>query len=112
MMKSRLAPTLQLGGCDFGADIDRATELEVAGSTPASSTISQRAEVWYDFVDGVYSSMRWLPVSTSSTRLSLSATIRAGPQRRESTLRRIRTIASLAEDLGINLPGLGVILKG
>ena len=29
MMKSRCAPTLQLGGCDFGVDIDRATELNV-----------------------------------------------------------------------------------
>ena len=28
-MKSRLAPTLQLGGCDFGIDIDGATELAV-----------------------------------------------------------------------------------
>ena len=28
----------------------------------------------------------------------------------EATLRRIRTIRSLAEDLGINLPGIGVIL--
>src|SRR2546423_11327470 len=28
----------------------------------------------------------------------------------ESTLRRIRTIRSLGEDLGINLPGIGVIL--
>ena len=27
-----------------------------------------------------------------------------------STLRRIRTIRSLAEDLGVNLPGIGVIL--
>ncbi len=28
----------------------------------------------------------------------------------EATLRRIRTIRSLGEDLGINLPGIGVIL--
>ena len=28
----------------------------------------------------------------------------------QSTLRRIRTIRSLGEDLGINLPGIGVIL--
>jgi|SRR5579862_5380890 DNA-binding transcriptional MerR regulator len=28
----------------------------------------------------------------------------------EATLRRIRTIRSLAEDLGVNLPGIGVIL--
>src|SRR5271166_1483296 len=27
-----------------------------------------------------------------------------------STLRRIKTIRSLAEDLGVNLPGIGVIL--
>jgi DNA-binding transcriptional MerR regulator len=29
----------------------------------------------------------------------------------QSTLRRIRTIRSLGEDLGINLPGIGVILQ-
>jgi DNA-binding transcriptional MerR regulator len=28
----------------------------------------------------------------------------------QSTLRRIRTIRSLGEDLGVNLPGIGVIL--
>lgn len=32
------------------------------------------------------------------------------PVYNQATLRRIRTIRSLGEDLGINLPGIGVIL--
>jgi DNA-binding transcriptional MerR regulator len=35
---------------------------------------------------------------------------RREPVYSQSTLRRIRTIRSLGEDLGINLPGIGVIL--
>ena len=35
---------------------------------------------------------------------------RREPVYEEATLRRIRTIRSLGEDLGINLPGIGVIL--
>jgi DNA-binding transcriptional MerR regulator len=35
---------------------------------------------------------------------------RREPVYNQATLRRIRTIRSLGEDLGINLPGIGVIL--
>ncbi len=35
---------------------------------------------------------------------------RSEPVYTQATLRRIRTIRSLGEDLGINLPGIGVIL--
>jgi DNA-binding transcriptional MerR regulator len=35
---------------------------------------------------------------------------RREPVYSQATLRRIRTIRSLGEDLGINLPGIGVIL--
>jgi DNA-binding transcriptional MerR regulator len=35
---------------------------------------------------------------------------RREPVYTQATLRRIRTIRSLGEDLGINLPGIGVIL--
>ena len=45
---------------------------------------------------------------THSTVLEVEG--RRVPVYTEATLRRIRTIRSLGEDLGINLPGIGVIL--
>ncbi len=45
---------------------------------------------------------------THSTMLEVEG--RRVPVYTEATLRRIRTIRSLGEDLGINLPGIGVIL--
>jgi DNA-binding transcriptional MerR regulator len=45
---------------------------------------------------------------THSTILDIDG--RREPVYSESTLRRIRTIRSLAEDLGVNLSGIGVIL--
>jgi DNA-binding transcriptional MerR regulator len=45
---------------------------------------------------------------THSTILELEG--HRQPVYAQSTLRRIRTIRSLAEDLGVNLPGIGVIL--
>ena|SRR5271166_3738126 len=45
---------------------------------------------------------------THSTMLEVEG--RREPVYAEATLRRIRTIRSLGEDLGINLPGIGVIL--
>jgi DNA-binding transcriptional MerR regulator len=45
---------------------------------------------------------------THTTMLEVEG--RREPVYTEATLRRIRTIRSLGEDLGINLPGIGVIL--
>ena len=45
---------------------------------------------------------------THSTSVEIEG--RREPVYSEATLRRIRTIRSLAEDLGVNLPGIGIIL--
>jgi DNA-binding transcriptional MerR regulator len=45
---------------------------------------------------------------THSTMLEVEG--RRVPVYTEATLRRVRTIRSLGEELGVNLPGIGVIL--